>query len=99
SMRPDAFYIFLFQAEDRIRDATVTGVQTCALPISSAGASADLHFVVESGRDDHGRREGGHAGTFGSNCPAYFLRSARPRRWSRLTHPGPEKKSQRKVSA
>src|SRR5207245_4696276 len=26
---------FLFQAEDGIRDATVTGVQTCALPISS----------------------------------------------------------------
>src|SRR5207245_6605032 len=27
---------FFFQAEDGIRDATVTGVQTCALPISSA---------------------------------------------------------------
>src|SRR5207245_6094106 len=26
--------IFFFQAEDGIRDATVTGVQTCALPIS-----------------------------------------------------------------
>src|SRR6266542_6267788 len=28
------FFIFFFQAEDGIRDATVTGVQTCALPIS-----------------------------------------------------------------
>src|SRR5207245_4919439 len=27
------FFIFFFQAEDGIRDATVTGVQTCALPI------------------------------------------------------------------
>src|SRR5207245_3115990 len=27
---------FLFQAEDGIRDATVTGVQTCALPISKS---------------------------------------------------------------
>src|SRR3989442_400871 len=27
--------LFLFQAEDGIRDADVTGVQTCALPISS----------------------------------------------------------------
>src|SRR5207245_8768746 len=27
---------FFFQAEDGIRDATVTGVQTCALPISAA---------------------------------------------------------------
>src|SRR5256886_10346298 len=26
-------YIFFFQAEDGIRDLTVTGVQTCALPI------------------------------------------------------------------
>src|SRR5205085_8998638 len=29
-------YVFFFQAEDGIRDLTVTGVQTCALPISSA---------------------------------------------------------------
>src|SRR5207245_6036793 len=29
-----AYYVlFFFQAEDGIRDATVTGVQTCALPI------------------------------------------------------------------
>src|SRR3712207_8446594 len=29
-------YFFFFQAEDGIRDIGVTGVQTCALPISSA---------------------------------------------------------------
>ena len=28
-------FIFFFQAEDGIRDVAVTGVQTCALPISS----------------------------------------------------------------
>src|SRR5205809_5903434 len=28
-------YVFFFQAEDGIRDVAVTGVQTCALPISS----------------------------------------------------------------
>src|SRR5689334_24019759 len=28
-------FLFFFQAEDGIRDGTVTGVQTCALPISS----------------------------------------------------------------
>src|SRR5690554_7595446 len=27
------FFFFFFQAEDGIRDADVTGVQTCALPI------------------------------------------------------------------
>src|SRR5689334_23422837 len=29
------FFFFFFQAEDGIRDGTVTGVQTCALPISA----------------------------------------------------------------
>src|SRR5207237_6710712 len=29
-----AFFFFFFQAEDGIRDSSVTGVQTCALPIS-----------------------------------------------------------------
>src|SRR2546427_10734642 len=30
-------FFFFFQAEDGIRDLTVTGVQTCALPISASG--------------------------------------------------------------
>src|SRR5688572_30884063 len=30
------FFFFFFQAEDGIRDLTVTGVQTCALPILKA---------------------------------------------------------------
>src|SRR5258708_9557925 len=32
--------VFFFQAEDGIRDDLVTGVQTCALPISSAAATS-----------------------------------------------------------
>src|SRR5438552_18975164 len=32
-------YYFFFQAEDGIRDDLVTGVQTCALPISRKGAA------------------------------------------------------------
>src|SRR2546422_8324614 len=31
------FFFFFFQAEDGIRDVAVTGVQTCALPISLRG--------------------------------------------------------------
>src|SRR6478736_1770167 len=31
--RPHDAFFFFFQAEDGIRDLTVTGVQTCALPI------------------------------------------------------------------
>src|SRR3712207_8810232 len=32
--------LFFFEAEDGIRDIGVTGVQTCALPISPSGARA-----------------------------------------------------------
>src|SRR5256886_7822349 len=35
------FSSVFFQAEDGIRDLTVTGVQTCALPISSVTAAAE----------------------------------------------------------
>src|SRR5699024_11117049 len=34
----DIIYCFFFQAEDGIRDRNVTGVQTCALPISSTSS-------------------------------------------------------------
>src|SRR6266568_6293254 len=39
--------VFFFQAEDGIRDGTVTGVQTCALPISTDpnGRSVGSFFV------------------------------------------------------
>src|SRR2546430_12396949 len=43
---------FFFQAEDGIRDLTVTGVQTCALPISSGGRPA-LLAAAESPRSRH----------------------------------------------
>src|SRR2546430_5599916 len=45
---------FFFQAEDGIRDLTVTGVQTCALPISLAAqqsvSDADVHAAYEKSR-------------------------------------------------
>src|SRR5256886_8478384 len=37
SLREWRYIVFFFQAEDGIRDLTVTGVQTCALPISMRG--------------------------------------------------------------
>src|SRR5438445_1218016 len=36
------FFFFFFQAEDGIRDIGVTGVQTCALPISIEAANVDM---------------------------------------------------------
>src|SRR5215813_15255192 len=48
-------FLFFFQAEDGIRDADVTGVRTCALPISSLAIRVDAGgekiFVI----DDQGR--------------------------------------------
>ena len=41
------FFIFFFQAEDGIRDRLVTGVQTCALPISEMTAELDEKMVEE----------------------------------------------------
>src|SRR2546430_14679932 len=38
-------FFFFFQAEDGIRDLTVTGVQTCALPISNV----DPRLPLEGG--------------------------------------------------
>src|SRR5690348_18236212 len=57
------FFCFFFQAEDGIRDGRVTGVQTCALPISrrpirSAGAAARSSPGSPS---NPSRRTGGHS--------------------------------------
>src|SRR5256885_4036278 len=49
---------FFFQAEDGIRDYKVTGVQTCALPISHAGrASARLRAPVAATHSALARRK------------------------------------------
>src|SRR2546426_3545435 len=49
-----SFFFFFFQAEDGIRDYKVTGVQTCALPISFV---AELEDVVIDRRRRHERPE------------------------------------------
>src|SRR6266542_4510846 len=50
------FFFFFFQAEDGIRYATVTGVQTCALPISFYRATS-LPFILFPVRDGTGSLE------------------------------------------
>src|SRR5205085_9000144 len=53
--------IFFFQAEDGIRYLTVTGVQTCALPICPRRREAIPGGPPRPGRADHARRPGpGH---------------------------------------
>src|SRR5256886_3522725 len=53
--------LFFFQAEDGIRDLTVTGVQTCALPIYAEGghfARASHPRAVDFILDQIGRHPG-----------------------------------------
>src|SRR2546427_5440054 len=40
------FFFFFFQAEDGIRDLTVTGVQTCALPIFDTLNSVLINTMI-----------------------------------------------------
>src|SRR2546427_649350 len=50
--------VFFFQAEDGIRDLTVTGVQTCALPISHFGLGLTMHRGTPFADDVELREEG-----------------------------------------
>src|SRR5205809_4068933 len=52
------FFFFFFQAEDGIRDVAVTGVQTCALPISSPAGALLVTFdiQVDAGAADYVHR-------------------------------------------
>src|SRR5256885_10545979 len=64
-----AFSFFFFQAEDGIRDYKVTGVQTCALPISPPKmlGDRDLNVVLtplpRNRRGKSANRAEGTAGT------------------------------------
>src|SRR5438270_6681980 len=49
----DILFIFFFQAEDGIRDLTVTGVQTCALPIFKVAEHAYYPFGAEINLTPH----------------------------------------------
>src|SRR5204862_5882756 len=49
------FFFFFFQAEDGIRDLYVTGVQTCALPISPGRSLGDRSLECPG----HGEEESG----------------------------------------
>src|SRR2546430_3193110 len=54
--RRSAVSLFFFQAEDGIRDLTVTGVQTCALPIFAM----ELHLARRGPPEGQDRRGPAH---------------------------------------
>src|SRR5438105_7297213 len=65
--------IFFFQAEDGIRDPLVTGVQTCALPISGGGWGPRA-----GGRSVRAGGYGPPSSRCGSRAPGRLARAARP---------------------
>src|SRR5256885_5616345 len=87
---------FFFQAEDGIRDYKVTGVQTCALPISSSLGGTPRIFPVggkvasvllerrrmETGFDDHSPWQGDRRRAKGgtANTRAHFGNRSRYKR-------------------
>src|SRR5215813_7105113 len=44
----ELIFFFFFQAEDGIRDADVTGVQTCALPIFGEGLGLRAQHLLDA---------------------------------------------------
>src|SRR5437867_7151463 len=63
---------FFFQAEDGIRDRTVTGVQTCALPISCQ-AFLPLLRKSKAARIVNVSSESGSLAHMGAGPPAYQM--------------------------
>src|SRR5437762_7186476 len=83
-MRCD-FFFFFFQAEDGIRDTSVTGVQTCALPIYfqerqvCAGIVRFAGVGVEINEASHGADHGVSANASRSE-PLFFRARSEERR-------------------
>src|SRR2546430_6645639 len=74
------FFVFFFQAEDGIRDLTVTGVQTCALPICMTEQCPALSctcFLLRQNRCFLSQWER-------DNSVCWYYRSQDDDRWCRL---------------
>src|SRR6266481_7445346 len=78
-------YFFFFQAEDGIRDGTVTGVQTCALPVADQdvrrhgeqapdqdlGDESPPEFGQDERRDGQEREDDAETGPVGGGRAAH----------------------------
>src|SRR5256886_11367100 len=75
---------FFFQAEDGIRNLTVTGVQTCALPISASLSDDPVPEGPARGSED----AAGRAGSAGPRLQGAPRRRAAPADGREPRHPG-----------
>src|SRR5256886_10517729 len=85
------WFFFFFQAEDGIRDLTVTGVQTCALPIygKPSRRAAALMPGVARARQARRRKRFGQHFLHDPAVIARIMRSLGPRAGERLVEIGP----------
>src|SRR3989441_4603238 len=77
------FFFFFFQAEDGIRDKLVTGVQTCALPISSAPRARRKRAWVVRPRQRAPRASAARLRAVKSRCAVRSCSPGRSRKSSR----------------
>src|SRR5436189_4778834 len=73
-----SFFFFFFQAEDGIRDTSVTGVQTCALPILESFAFLVGEIVALVVRDKVDDRAVRQRSGFVEHEPALFHTGSQP---------------------
>src|SRR5690625_7697249 len=87
---------FFFQAEDGIRDGHVTGVQTCALPISPPSPTSSPLAITDTQRRSHPRQPSSHSRRVSYAGSVTSSRCQRARRHSSL--PGaPSRSEERRV--
>src|SRR5687767_15886948 len=91
----------VFQAEDGIRDKLVTGVQTCALPISGRGSGSGGQVAVGGGAGTatggSATGGGGLAGTANGGRPDGGQRSEERRVGKECSTRGPPYEEKKKV--
>src|SRR2546430_8337965 len=83
--------VFFFQAEDGIRDLTVTGVQTCALPISSRSRNPHYALLSAAKSPRQRRRSSSASQRLESPSPAQAKRERFPRLWKQTESSGARK--------
>src|SRR5689334_21535595 len=89
------FFFFFFQAEDGIRDGTVTGVQTCALPISTDTPRLPAWVILPTSPNDRTTNKAANTVNAEAKC---VRRSARSRR-CRTCQRTPAARHTREISA